>query len=378
MFEGTFVQIDILAHKQLNTAACKAPAVVECWMEWIHPISSKLTSKLVGLIELGDDGVNNSPIKDVMTDAPIGSLNMGIYRATSDAEVVKGLYAMQSECEMEDGRLIRESQQLLSSSEVQKSEQRPPDASDNVVDVSAKLRESIISLDSLPGSHENIPSIFQPEIIRTSLVKDAIRFPAVHVLDIGISNAFTSRNDSVSPTGVHVKYNLETSTLISDNHSQSLWWDSECKILNGRAEHRFHIENAEDLSSLTEKGLIMSVEHENDLSSHLKVGSVYIDAATIRSIFTSTSNKSIFLPVITVQGEHVSDLELSFTHHIEPSILRSVENLRISVDSLEQSDASKDDDLASLLVEIEKVINLTFEEARFVYCSCSFLPDEVR
>lgn len=373
-FDGASLRVDILADKQLNTEVCKAPRVVECWVEWIHPLTGKLINKLAGLIELGGDGVTHSPVKDVISEIPIGSASIGICRGKSENEIATALRAVQKACELEEDRRIPVSQNLSSSEETLKSEDSPPaDDVDDLIDVEDRVRESTLSLDSLPASQEHVLS---NTFLHTSIERDHVRFPSVHVLDIGILNTFANTEGNDSSLGAHVKYNLENSALISDNPSPSLWWDSECRVLNGRAEHRFLFESADDLKRLTERGWVMVVDRdqENSPSSTRSIGSVYIDAATLGSIFAGSIEKSLVLPVIAAHGEHVCDLELCLTHHIEPPSLRPAESaLRMSVDSLEPS---KHDE-AAVRLQIDKIINLTSDAEQNIQCACSFMPDEV-
>ena len=381
IFDGAYINVDILSTRLLNTVIAKAPAIIECWVEWIHPVSSKLINKLVGLIEVGAKGVRSLPVKDVITEIQIGFATVGINWSMSENEVVTALKESQSECELEEGKRMRESQNHVSTTEVPKSEiKQSPVKLDYVIDEEGKMRESTVSLDSLPGSVEYAP-ILHPDSFHIPVDKDIVRVPAVHVLDIGILNTYMNTANTDSSIGAHVKYYFESTALISDNHSQSLWWDSDCRILNGRAEHRFLLECADDLMRLMETGWVMIIDQDqglDDPSSIQNVGSAYIDAATIESIFTGSLEQKLIVPVLSTHGELICDLELCFTHHIEPPILRPAENaLRISVDSLEPPTLVHDDDQATLRLQIEKIINLSNDTALDFRCACFFLPDEV-
>lgn len=396
VFDGKEIALDFFAIKVMDVSRSKPPTFFECWIEWIHPISSKLQRKLVGVIQIKDfsDGIKNLIIKDFVSDTAIGTGVIRTCRGDNQNDVNKTLESAHNECErtfettnedhapLDTTALEKLQDSIPNTPATEPPESMPVGTANNISEpVGLAFRDSGFSIDSLPEA----PPMLSNSITSTDMHmpdkttgKDVyLNFPSVHMFEIQITNILTQTR-MIAPLGALVKYCIETPSLVTDNRSQSLWWDSECKILNGRAQHRLQFESEDDFLVFTQRGLMFEVEI-SDESKNIDMkflGSAYIDAALIGAVFQVSMDKRLNLPVMATDGEYVCDLELLLTHFMEPSVIQSTErHARISVDSLDPTKIDivrEDANLDELCIIIESIVNLSFVEDNYVRCECSF------
>jgi hypothetical protein len=95
-----------------------------------------------------------------------------------------------------------------------------------------------------------------------------------------------------------------------------------------------------------------------------------------------------------MQGQHISDLKLSFIHHIEPALMRSMDSwrsrsvdstwARMSIDSLSHEvlkEHLSTENEVTATINIQRCLHLPFSTSgtteQEVYCECRWLEQKV-
>jgi hypothetical protein len=255
------------------------------------------------------------------------------------------------------------------------------------------LDESVLSIDSLLDSDVALRRSLNDNPL-LNLNDTRISFPSLHVIDIKIVNCLTVNKNIVERIddmlGAYVKYTFDDQTpLVSEDDAVnvmthrffSLWWDEECLILNGRMQHRFSFRRAKDLSNFTSKGWLLEVnvgDPEMPEAKGSSVGAAYIDPATLTRLFGAQEARTLSLPVMSLMGTHICQLELEMLHHIEPSLLKSTE-FRSSLLPLHSSSIQGQQlcrGHGAAIVVIDRCVNLTSTieqpDSTTIHCECQW------
>lgn len=323
----------------------RAPSCLELWLEWVDPATSRSRRRLAGLGSLEEEehgygygvggGVRDVLVRDVSTEQAVGSVRVLVCEGADEAAVRamldRGDAALptgptdpidQAPSDgADDGVLLVDPSYSDEVSELE----RHATSADSIADVDSVgegLRDSLISLDSLGES-------------RWSALAPAQRsggFPSTRILDVSIVNcihadalAGCAEEESL---GVHVEYSisgLDAATRRSVVDSRVLWWDAECAILNGRAEHRFVFESARQMAVFLDQRVSFVARAGESLEASRSIGRADMDPTVLADMFEMSNEVRLALPVLDADGARVAELVVSLVHHVEPGLLQSTE-----------------------------------------------------
>lgn len=172
------------------------------------------------------------------------------------------------------------------------------------------------------------------------------------------------------------------------NHTTSLWWDTECSILNSRNEHFYSI--SPNVSSLEYLGLNKNEEYflftllQSDINGNLPISPIVLGQAKLPMLILELALKKrsfhekIMLPIICNNCDSGKQMSLWLTHREIPGIIsrvsldyekiRNNNNNRDNIDKdndknnnnelIDKSNILLKENESSLQIEIDRILHL--------------------